>query len=351
MIFDRHVLDHLAPYIDGELDGQTRARVDAHLARCSRCRSTLSQIGQVQSMLQTIPTVEAPAAVWAGIETRLPAKARYGNRIWRYASAAGIALAALVTYFVYPVEPIPHWQVVALEGIPRAGTQSISATESIPNGQWIETDIKSRARIRIGSIGSVDVEPNTRIRLVSTADTGHRLALSNGKIRATIVAPPRLFFLDTPLGAAVDLGCEYEMYCDRLGNGSLKVTQGWVSLGWDGAESLVPAGASCLMRSGYHPGTPSFDDAAVAFVRALEAFDFDRISKAETLDIILQHARPRDTLTLWHLLARTKASERVRIYERMVALSPPPAALEKEKILSLDRESLERWKGELAWTW
>lgn len=211
-------------------------------------------------------------------------------------------------------------------------------------GEWIQTDARSRARIRVSEIGSVEVEPNTRVRLVASGATGHRIALSNGGIRASISAPPRLFFVETPAGTAVDLGCEFQVHCDRTGAGILKVSQGWVSLEWQGTESLVPAGASCRTRPGRGPGTPWFDDAPVELAQALD-------SGPQGIDVVLAQSRARDTLTLWHLLSRVQVADRSRVYDRMVQLAGAPAGIAKEKILSLDRRSLTQWKDELAWTW
>ena len=34
-------------------------------------------------------------------------------------------------------------------------------------GEWLQTGAASRARITVGNIGSIEVEPNTRVRLVA----------------------------------------------------------------------------------------------------------------------------------------------------------------------------------------
>ena len=221
----------------------------------------------------------------------------------------------------------------------------------MPTGEWIETGARSRARIQIDEIGSVEVEPETGVRLVASGVNGHRLALRSGGISAKISAPPRLFFVDTPAGTAVDLGCEYRLHCDRNGAGFLNVSQGWVSLEWRGTESLVPAGASCRMRPERGPGSPWFDDASAELVEALERFDASPSPEPKDLETVLARSRARDTLTLWHLLSRVEPADRHRVYERMAEFAAPPAGITKEDILSLDRQSLVRWKDELAWTW
>ena len=64
---------------------------------------------------------------------------------------------------------------------------------------------------------------------------------------------------------------------------------------------------------------------------------------------------------LWKLYQRQSDTEtRKRVinalfvagdHERMAALAPPPTGVSREGILKLDRESLARWKDELAWIW
>ena len=248
------------------------------------------------------------------------------------------------------VSPGGPRELVRLNGLPIAGERPISARETVSTGDWIRTDGASRARIRIGGIGSVDVEPNTNVRLGSTGISGHRLALAEGEIKAVISAPPRLFFVDTPAGTAVDLGCQYDLQCDRSGAGVLRVRSGWVALEWKGRDSLIPAGASCRMWAGAGPGTPRFDDAPPRLALALDTID-STTERDEALRIALAEARVRDTLSLWHLLSRVDAGDRLQVYERISSLAPPPAGVARERILNLDKESLTRWKEELAWVW
>ena len=66
---------------------------------------------------------------------------------------------------------------------------------------------------------------------------------------------------------------------------------------------------------------------------------------------MLNDARPKDTLTLWHLLTRVDGDDRVRVYEKMAALDPPPPGVTREGILQLDQKMLELWRDELKSTW
>ena len=350
MILTRHPSRELAAYIDGQVPESRAGRIEGHVAGCARCRGECEEIKLGMAALENLPLVEAPDAIWTAIARQLKVRpAREPWRRWALAAALAVAVIALA-YWGAARRSGAKWEVVRLAGAPVVGSKTIETSGRIGAGEWIVTDGGSRAAVKIGEIGSVDVEPNTRVRVLVTRPTEHRLALARGEIRAKISAPPRLFFVDTAAGTAVDLGCEYALQVDADGFGRLEVTKGWVLLQWKGLESLVPAGAGCRTRPLAGPGIPYFDDAAESVKRALERYAFEK-GGGDELNVILAGARVRDTLTLWHLLSRVPAEERGRVYDRMAALTPVPEGVSREKALQLDAETLKRWREELAWTW
>jgi hypothetical protein len=200
----------------------------------------------------------------------------------------------------------------------------------------------------------VEIDPNTRVRLVETKPTEHRLELEHGKMSARIWAPPRLFFVDTPSAVAADLGCAYTLEVDDNGSGLLHVTSGWVALQLKDRESMVPAGAACPTRRGIGPGTPYFEDASENFRFTLSEFDFKQHDASEStslVNVILREARARDTLTLWHLLGRVEGEDRARVFERIAVYSPPPDGVTREGVLKLNEPMLQLWKEKLETTW
>ncbi|HEY3132321.1 MAG TPA: FecR domain-containing protein [Acidobacteriota bacterium] len=265
-------------------------------------------------------------------------------------AAAALVVLAIAGPWFWLRWSRPAWDVARLAGSPTIGSTPIGDVGRLAPGQLLETDAASRAKIEVGSIGQVEVGPNTRVRLIKTRTTEHRIALERGAIEARIWAPPGLFFVDTPSAVAVDLGCAYTLEVDDAGVALLYVKNGWVGFESNGLESFVPAGAYCQTFPGIGPGTPYFEDASEAFRRALGSLDFGRLNpteRGETLMTILAEARKDDTLTLWHLLFRGDETERGRVYDRMAQLVPPPKGVTREGILRLDRKMLDLWWNQL----
>ena len=95
-------LDQLSAYIDGELDAQERASVDAHLPTCAECRSTLDALKATIADLGTLPEL-APTEQDSWALRSAIAQARKPVRRWQRmvvaagsVAAVGIAIAAFV---------------------------------------------------------------------------------------------------------------------------------------------------------------------------------------------------------------------------------------------------------------
>ncbi|MDQ3258267.1 MAG: FecR domain-containing protein [Acidobacteriota bacterium] len=381
-MFRRHVTTQLSAFAHGELSPADSQRVAAHLRDCEHCRQAYEEIKLGVRLAESLTLRTAPAALWEKIESALPPQTSA-------ASSAASSSAGATSHHTAPLEPkrgwfpfaLNHqlfagaaavlvftlglgawwfdgtstraaWEVARLSGAPTIDADRISATGRLGVGEWLETDEASRAKIEVADIGQVEIDPGTRVRLVETSVSEHRLELARGRMHATIWAPPRLFFVDTPSAVAADLGCAYTLEVDERGRGLLHVTSGWVALETPVRESFVPAGGACLTEPGTGPGTPFFVDASETFRRALSRFDFEHDGgAAESLDIILAESRTRDTLTLWHLLSRTDDAERRRVYERLAQLDAPPVSVTRDGALRLDQAMLGAWKDQLELSW
>lgn len=226
-------------------------------------------------------------------------------------------------------------------------------TTRLARGEWLETG-GATARLSVGRIGTLTLEPGTRLRLVSDSPRDHRVALARGTVHAVIQAPPRRFFVETPVTTAIDLGCAYTLSTDEAGNGLLRVRAGWVSFerrtagGVD--EVVVPAGASCRVSARAGPGVPAWVDAPEPFLSALARWEEAAESAvvAPPLDDVLRGARPRDGLTLLALAPRLDAAGRAAVFDRLAALSPKAALPSREAFVTGDAGASEAIRGALG---
>lgn len=292
--------------------------------------------------------IEPPRDLWPEIRGRIRngrGEGRGGRRWARWLPLAAAALALLAAGIRFALRR-PAWAVERMAGAPRIDGRPLAAQGSLRVGQWLVTDDSSRALVSVGAIGRVDVRPGTRLRLLAARDTEHRLALAYGAIHASVDAPPRLFFVETPAGTAIDLGCEYTLLTDSLGRGLLHVTRGYVEFASGRTRSVVPLGAYAPTRPGSGPGIPYVEDAPAALRDALLAFEFDD-GGAAAVRRALAAARAADGISLWHLLTRVPASERGAVYDRLAALVPPPAGVTRAAAVAADRAALARYWSHL----
>jgi hypothetical protein len=400
-MFSKHVTKLLSAYCQHELPTAEAQRVQEHLQGCIPCRKEYEEIKLGIQLAQQLQITPAPDSLWLGISKKLnaPTPQTAPLAMWKWVFAVGMILlfagggwyalqssrtaqpqvaqdqrndnpptsptvrdlTPSPTMSVAPLPPgnsnlmkktaSPAWEVAQVEGAPKVGNTRIQSKGKLAVGEWLETDNASKAQIKVAEIGYVDIDPNSRVRLVQTTETEHRINLAQGKLSAFIVAPPRLFVVDTPSATAVDLGCAYTLEVDEHGASLLHVTSGWVSLVLHGYEAIIPAGAMCATRKGVGVGTPYFADAPAAFKAALTKLDFDpNAAIPETVNILLVQARVEDTLTLWHLLGRKYKEEtatiRGRVFDRLVELAPPPSGVTRSGVIKGDRKMLDQWWDE-----
>jgi anti-sigma-K factor RskA len=376
-MFSKHVTRNISAYCHGELSAQESRQFNEHIMACAKCRAQFEEIKLGVKFAEQLPTVAAPEHLWSRIESRMEATplrddARFGLRSWRFqvaAMAAGLAIVAAVAFWwlrprqeaivAGPSAPLSNpdrsstWEVQRINGTVRIGTKTLAEKGRIGVGEWLETDKDSKAQINVASIGQVEIESDSRVRLLQTKSTEHRLELERGKLHAFIWAPPQVFFVDTPSAVAADLGCAYTLEVDKSGASLLRVTAGWVALQLKDRESMVPAGAACETRPGVGPGTPYFEDAAPEFRQSLTRIDFgDNSADAKkALDVMLSHTRKRDTLTLWHLLPRVDETDRGKVYDKIASFVPPPAGVTRDGVLNLNQQMLDRWREQVEPTW
>lgn len=370
MEFRRH------DYVDGLLPADEKLDFERHLETCPNCQDEIGFLLALRRQVAELPArIEPPRELWPAIAKRMTPPISWQQKalqrlkalhlgesravdnwtVWGRRGAIAVAVLVLAVggfWYLMQTRQIA-WHVAPLAGVPQIGSQRLVANGQLKAGEWLETDDSSRAQLEIGLIGQVEIAPRSRLRLVSTRLTDHRLALARGKMHAEIWAPPRLFFVETASALAIDLGCEYTLEMNDDGFGLLHVTRGYVALeNKQGPASVVPAGAFCEIRPNMGPGTPYSENASTRLRTALQRCDFANNERA-AIDSVLAAAREADSFTLWHLLFRVPALERPRVYDRMVELVSPPAGVTRDGVLQGDKRMLKLWadKFGLSQSW
>ena len=272
------------------------------------------------------------------------------------AAAAAVLLAAVGLFRFQPPDGMaPAWQVSRVEGAAQLGGEAAAVAMAVRPGQVLRTASDGQLELSEDDLGRIDLGPDSELR---TGRAG-RVALDRGRLHAFIWAPPRRFVLDTPSARAVDLGCEYTIEVNPAGDGLLRVSMGWVAFQAGGRESFIPAGARCVTHKRGGPGIPYYEDAPAELTSALSRLE---AGDAGALGPLLSAARPRDGITLWHLLTRVPPTERGTVYDRFAELVAVPADT-RARVLAgdpsaidlcwnaLGLENTDWWRGwERPWT-
>jgi FecR protein len=299
-------------------------------------------------------TTESPIAHAGSVRLQADRSLYLGVRFVGALLAAAAAIVLMVGLTWKALRPAPaaagepsrsSWEVAVIVGSPRVGGSVLTGEGRIAVGQTLTTDAGSRATIEVSDIGHVTVDEQTRIRLIDSRDGHHRLALDRGTLHAAIAAPPGQFVVSTPSATATDLGCVYSLHVNDDGSGLLSVEAGWVAFEERGRESFVPAGASSRTDRVNGPGTPRYDDAEPAFRDAIDEVDngHDARRKEASLHYVLDRARARDAMTLWHLIPRVGDADRGAVVDALNTRVPMPPAASRDAVLRLDRTSLDQW--------
>lgn len=364
----KHYKEKISAYLHHELPENERHEIAEHLSLCAACRAEYDEIKFGAKLADNLIQTNAPRNIWHKIENQLNEKqTSSGIFASPFLIPAFLAIVLVlgissIVYFAFlrndANEIIQNrkenlskeWSVETISGNPKTGDQTITETDFLTVGETLETDESSRAKVQVADIGQVELAPNSRVQLVKTDSTEHRLSLEKGVLQATIFAPPRLFIVDTPSAVAVDLGCAYTLEVDDNGDSKLHVTSGFVALERDERESIVPAGAMAITKKGKGLGTPFAVDATDEFRDALYRFDFENGGE-KSLQTVLKNPNVKTSVTLWHLLSRVPENQREKVFDKLASVVKLPDGVTKDGVLKLDADMLKVWRLVIEGKW
>jgi FecR protein len=234
------------------------------------------------------------------------------------------------------------WPIAHVTGTPTINGSPITQDSRFGIGDEIRTDARSSAVVEIARVGELSIAPSSTVTLMQTRGGRHRVRLDRGHVSARVWAPPFTFSVHTPAGLASDIGCAFDLRYDG-GSGEVRVTSGWVDFDGEDRSSLIPAGAVAELR-GRNPGSPYYADAAPAFRAALRAYDYG----TGPVSAVIATARPRDAMTLIHLLERAPRAERALLFDNLARMAPPPPGVTRDGVLARDLEMVDDWRHSLG---
>jgi hypothetical protein len=279
-----------------------------------------------------------------------PAHATRSGIRRRWKVAAGLAVAAGVVLAAMELAGPAPWSVELLAGNASGDGAPLATGAHVASGERLETNDASTLRIALGRVGVADLAPDSRLRLVGTGATEHRLRLERGTLHVTVWAPPRFFVVEAPRFTAVDLGCVYSLQVDSGGASRLAVRQGEVEVQATGRSVLVTGGTELELDSAGHADVPYPVGSTRAWRERLAAVA--RGGEADSLLApLLRAPHGTELISLWHLAGRVGPAARLQIYDALAPLTPNGVAVRREDVARLDPTAMEQWRTALRPLW
>lgn len=364
-------------YIDGLISEDDRRLFEEHLTGCPSCTKKVEETVKLLEKAASLPKNILPEHdLWTNIEKRIqPAKGKkytakilpfktngaagkpeihesFMRRTWvKYTVVslmAAILLIAILPYLLKEKNALhlgvtySYWPVIKIKGVTQINSKIVTGTDSIKIGDWVTTKDSAQAVLQIPGVGNVTIQPNTKVKIIRADGNEQHIGLEYGTIDADINTKPGTFFVESRSATAIDLGCSYTMSIDDKGDGLIYVKSGMVALSANGRESLVPAGKFCMAKEGMGPGTPYRSNSSPELRAALMSYDFGKGGSA-AVNSILKHATKPDAVTLINLLPKVEGDNKMKVYERLTRIAPPPGVLTGDSIPYFDSKALNEW--------
>lgn len=203
----RHDETLLWQYAARELDAETHALTEHHLAECIDCRERLLDVRQARLYVQDAQTPK-PKVDWAKVdagiakivEQRLVKQAKpspFSIRMPFVLALAAVAIAALVVKpaWVMPaaeqpaavvaeVAPTPSTQVIEAKGLSRVGAQVAQASEGekVVAGEVLRTAVGGRAVLTLPDASRMRLLGGSQVALTRSDADDVAITLERGKV-------------------------------------------------------------------------------------------------------------------------------------------------------------------------
>ncbi len=259
-----------------------------------------------------------------------------------------LLVTSLVVVMYFYRQPGRYWTAEKIDGKPDIGGKALSEYGRLNKGEWLTTDGESRALLKVGAIGQIDVNGGTSVRLLDANPADNRIYMKEGSIQTTIWSNFGVFFVQTPSGTVTDRGGIFSLKVDTRGANVLHVSSGKAGIEYDGLSTVVPAGAACESLPSSGPGIPYFEDSSPGLINAIHIYDSDNKDPAVQNSIIKSSSK-KDLLTLWYLLRRSGKTERGRIFDRINSLTQLSSNITRSGIMNGNKTMMKNLLNDIGY--
>lgn len=353
---------YLNDYAKGILLDEIRSEIHDHINECNSCAKDFDELITVRSKAglkrkhfirkkefdgentsdspNSIAAISSDAAYLKDTLT-ITANEIDNNKLFSIAGIiSSIGFGIILAFLIFDNSPSSFWTVEKISGYPVIESRVLTNQGIIKLGEKLITDSESRARIRVGDLGEIDIEPQTEIKIVETETSEYRMVLEKGKMSVRTSSAPKLFSIETISAHVVDLGCMYYLSVDENGTTTVQVKSGWVLMKNKNERVLIPENSICSATTN-GIGVPVSIYASHAFKESVGNFNL-LTGSLEELKKILQQANQNDLITLFHLIKRLDQESREKIFNRISTLTNVPPRVNRDGIINGDKDILGR---------
>lgn len=383
----------LHDYFDEKLSIEANTEIEIHLSECDECSQYLFSIQDLMKKVDELPRSRKPQAdLWEDIfadissikeidikqreeqnsksveitaiereaerertEKRIQAektlawerrKEAFFNIIKKPKPRKVIVGSALIVVFfliyTFFFSSGKGWEVRKL----RVGENVYESFKLLHEKDSFETDELTKSEIIIPEIGSLFLEPNTKIERLNA----YKVRLLSGVILKSEAASTKDLNIEV-FGANINdfiLGSSYRLSIQDSSTSFIEVTNGWVSLKKDNVESLILPYHNCKIKTDKGTGLPYHINSSNNFVKAIEEYCFIKPGDEEALINILTNAEVLNCVTLWNMLYRVNRKQRdMVIYTIYGLLGNAPEGVTEEGLKTLNPEMLHKLLEEI----
>ncbi|MCK9279554.1 MAG: hypothetical protein M0P71_02940 [Melioribacteraceae bacterium] len=249
-------------------------------------------------------------------------------------------------YFQFQRENSP-WKIKSESGIYLIdGKESTSAKFNVDNS--LNTKNDSRVIINVPKTGTIRLEPNSSIKLLTARSGDNVISFKSGSLKIVTNSDLPDFKIKFTNFDLIDYGASYTVAFDDFNNINLVVEFGYVGLRKNDSEIFINENYSCKIINRKLVSTPFRTDAPLEFIDLVLSYEKTK-NTAELLDKISNKARPEDALTLLELLKKVSAVDRQILFQSISNFFPPPIGVTRNGIMRLEPDMLQMWWEEIEW--